>query len=60
MRIERACEEAWDILLSKEVWLAALGVAIAIARWQGWSIPLEVFAAIEALIIAVISALSHQ
>lgn len=49
--------ELIDLLLSKEVWLALLGVVVAIAKWRGWDVPVEVFAAIEALIVAVILAL---
>ena len=49
--------ELADLLLSKEVWLALLGVIAAVAKWQGWDIPTETFVAIEALIVAVILAL---
>jgi len=53
----KAKTELADLLLSKEVWLAVVGVVAAIAKWQGWDIPLEVFVVIEALIVAVILAL---
>ena len=49
--------ELADLLLSKEVWLALLGVIAAVAKWQGWDVPTETFVAIEALIVAVILAL---
>lgn len=34
-----------------------LGVIAAVAKWQGWDVPIETFVAIEALIVAVILAL---
>ena len=49
-----------DLLLSKEVWLALVGVIVAIAKWQGWDISMEVFATIEALILAVILVLKKN
>lgn len=49
--------ELVDLLLSKEAWLALVGVVVAVAKWQGWDVPIEVFLAIEALIAAVILAL---
>ena len=49
--------ELADLLLSKEVWLALVGVVAAVAKWQGWNVPIETFVAIEALIVAVILAL---
>ena len=53
----KAKTELADLLLSKEAWLAVVGVVAAIAKWQGWDISLEVFVAIETLIVAVILAL---
>jgi len=52
--------ELWDVLLSKEVWIALLGVLVALAKWQGWDIPMEIFVAIEVLIVALITALSKR
>jgi len=52
--------ELWDVLLSKEVWIALLGVLVALAKWQGWDIPMEIFVAIEVLIVALITALSKK
>lgn len=56
----RACSELEDLLLSKEVWLAVIGIVVALNQWLGWEVPLEVFAAVEILIIAVIAALSKK
>lgn len=56
----RAQFELEDLLLSKEVWLAVVGVVVAIAKWQGWGIPMEVFIAIQVLIVAIILALSKK
>ena len=53
----KAKMEMADLLLSKEVWLALLGVVVAVVKWQGWDVPTEVFATIEVLIVAVILAL---
>jgi len=52
--------ELEDLLLSKEVWLALLGVIVAVSKWQGWNIPTDVFLTIEVLIIAVIMALTKK
>ena len=52
--------ELEDLLLSKEVWLALLGVIIAVSKWQVWNIPTDVFLTIEVLIIAVIMALTKK
>ena len=52
--------ELEDLLLSKEVWVALLGVIVAISKWQGCSIPTDVFLAIEVLIIVVIMALTKK
>lgn len=60
VRAQQARDEFWSLLLSKEAWLALLGVAIAIAKWQGWNVPMDVFVAIEALIVAIIVALSRK
>ena len=57
---KRAQVELGDLLLDKATWLALLGVIVAIAKWQGWNIPIEVFATIEVLIVAVILALRKQ
>lgn len=57
---ERALEVAYgieDLLLDKKVWIALLGVIVAVAKWQGWNIPSDVFLTIELLIVAVIIAL---
>lgn len=56
----KAQVELEELLLSKEAWLALIGVVAAVAKWQGWDIPLEVFVAIEGLIAAVILALSKK
>lgn len=56
----KARTELVDLLLSKECWLALVGVIVVIARWAGADIPLEVIVAVEALIIAVILALSKK
>jgi len=56
----RAQSELEDLLLSKESWLALVGVIAAISKIYGWDIPLEVFAAIEVLIVAVMLALSKK
>ena len=56
LRVKASMELA-DLLLSKEAWLALVGVVVAVAKWQGWDVPIEVFLAIEALIAAVILAL---
>ncbi len=53
----KAKTELADLLLSKEAWLAVVGVVAAIAKQQGWDISLEVFIAFEVLITAVIVAL---
>ena len=53
----KAKMELVDLLLSKEVWLALIGVVAAVAKWQGWDISTETLVAIETLIIAVILAL---
>ena len=58
VRAQQARDEIWSLLLSKEVWVALLGVAIAVAKWQGWNIPMDVFATIEVLIVAVIVVLA--
>jgi len=58
--VVRAQSELEDLLLSKEAWLALVGVIAAISKAYGWGVPLEVFAAIEALIVAVIIALSKK
>jgi hypothetical protein len=58
---EKIPQELSDILLSKEVWVALIGVAIAI--WKVVSpetLPLDVFAALEGLIITVIAVLSKK
>lgn len=55
--LEVQCELE-DLLLDKTVWVALLGVIAAIAKWQGWDVPTDVFLTIEALIVAVILALS--
>ena len=52
--------ELENLLLSKEVWLAMLGVFAAVAKWQGWDVPDEIFYTVEALIVAVILALSKK
>lgn len=52
--------EAEDLLLDKKVWLALLGVIAAVAKWQGWGIPDDIFYTIEVLIAAVILALSKK
>ena len=46
--------EIEDLLLSKEVWLALIGILIAVAKWQSWDIPTDVFATVEIFILAVI------
>ena len=53
----KARMELADLLLDKATWLALLGVIAAVAKWRGWDVPIEVFVAVEALIIAVILAL---
>lgn len=53
----KAQVELEDLLLSKVVWVALIGVVVAVAKWQGWDIPADVFITIEALIIAIIVAL---
>ncbi len=58
VRAQQARDEIWSLLLSKEVWMALLGIVVAIAKWLGWGVPMEVFIAIEVLIAAVIVALS--
>lgn len=52
--------ELEDVLLDKKVWIALIGVVVALSVWQGWDIPYPVFVAIEALIVAVILALSEK
>ncbi len=52
--------ELEDLLLNKAVWVALLGVIVAVAKWQGWNVPTDVFVTIEALIVAVIFALSGK
>jgi hypothetical protein len=52
--------ELEDLLLSKEVWLALLGVIVAISKWQGWNIPTDIFLTIEVLIVVVIMALTKK
>lgn len=56
----RAQSQLEDLLLDKAFWLALVGVVVAVAKWQGWDIPLEVFVAIEVLIAAVILALNKK
>jgi len=59
---ERALEarlELEDLLLDKKVWLALLGVTIALSKAYGWNISMEVFAALELLIVCLINALSE-
>lgn len=58
LRALEARLELEDLLLSKEVWVALLGVLMAVAKWQGWDVPTDVFLTIEALIVVVILALS--
>jgi len=57
VRVQRELE---DLLLDKASWVALLGVIMAVAKWQGWDIPLEVFVAIEALLTAIILALKKS
>lgn len=52
--------ELEDLLLSKEVWIALLGVIVAMGKWQGWNIPTDVFLTIEVLIVVVIMALTKK
>ena len=52
--------ELEDLLLDKAVWLALLGVVVAVAKWQGWGVPTDVFVTIEVLVVAVILALSKK
>ena len=52
--------ELEDLLLDKAVWLALLGVVVAVASWQVWKVPTDVFLTIEVLIVAVILALSKR
>lgn len=58
LRVQQARDEVWSLLLNKEAWVALLGVAIAVAKWQGWDIPMDVFVAIEVLIVAIIVGMS--
>ena len=58
--VARAQTQLEDLLLDKASWLALVGVAVAVAKWQGWDVPLEVFVAIEVLITAVILALNKK
>ena len=60
IRAQQAREEMWDLVLSKEVWLALLGVVVAVTKWQGLNIPTDVFVTIEALIVAVILVLAKK
>ena len=55
--VVKARVEVEDLLLDKATWLALLGMVVAVAKWQGWDVPLEVFTTIEVLIVAVILAL---
>lgn len=55
--VAKAQVELGDLLLDKITWLAVLGVIVALAKSYNWDISLEVFAAIEVLIVAVILAL---
>lgn len=52
--------ELEDLLLDKATWLALLGVVVAVAKWQGWNVPTDVFLTIEVLIVAVILAVSKN
>ncbi len=52
--------ELEDLLLSKETWLALLGVVVAVAKWQGWDMSTEVFAAIEIFLLAVLLVLNKK
>jgi len=56
-RMQEASNELWDLLLNKEAWVALLGMLVAVAKWQGLDIPMEVFVTIEVLILAIIAAL---
>lgn len=56
MFLAEAKVELMDLLLNKAVWVALIGVVVAISKWLGWDIPLDVFAAIEVLILAIIMA----
>ena len=56
----RGMGELEDLLLNKEVWVALIGVIVAIAKWQAWDIPNDVFLTIEALIIVIIMALKGK
>ena len=56
----RARGELEDLLLSKETWLALLGVVVAVAKWQGWDMSTEVFAAIEIFLLAVLLVLNKK
>jgi hypothetical protein len=60
LRVLEARLELEDLLLDKKVWVALLGVVMAVAKWQGWDIPNDVFLTIEALIIVVIMALTGE
>jgi len=57
LRALEARLELEDLLLSKEVWLALLGVIVALSKAYGWNISIEVFTAIEVLIVVLINAL---
>lgn len=51
----------WEMLLtSRKAWLALLAVSVAIAKWAGVEIPPDVFAAIEVVIVAFLTALGVE
>jgi len=56
----KARTELADLLLDKKVWLALLGVVIALSTAYGWNITIEVFAALELLIVCLINALREK
>jgi len=59
-RAAEARFELENLLLSKEVWVAFLGMLMAIAKWQGVEIPNDVFYTIETLICIIVLTLSKS
>jgi hypothetical protein len=54
-------DEKWiRLLTSRKVWLALVGIGVAVSQALGLGIPAEVFAAIEGLITAVIVAIGIE